>query len=157
MPGSPHNSILGPGKGVSTSAPWELPVWGQGLATPAEQPGNGSKLLAAPCQGQDETEVSPPPACSLGLQALELGKAAAPPSQCRGVVREGLTKVICPRGQGGDLLCLGITLSSPGPRPLCCQVGCLPVAHPCPGFHPSLLTLSFPYQSQTPPWAQNPA
>lgn len=52
---------------------------GRGASVPEPAP-------AAPSQGQDEVEVSPPQSCPLGLQEPELGRTAAParPVQRRG-------------------------------------------------------------------------
>lgn len=128
---------------MSSPAPRELPVWGQALATPAGQRGNRGKFLVAPCQGPDEAEVSPHQPVPWACKSLSLGKQQ-PRLASAGV---------WPGGQGGDA---GHHLRQSWPQPLCGVVGCLPLAQPCLGFHPSPLTLSFLYQSQTHAWAQNP-
>lgn len=101
---------------------------------------------AAPSQGQDEVEVSPPQSCPLGLQEPELGRTAAParPVQRRGGGTDQSDVYPPGGGAGGALPCSG-TFSGRS-WPLWREAGWYWSARPSLESRPSPLTAGFLYQ-----------
>lgn len=123
---------------------------GRGASVPEPAP-------AAPSQGQDEVEVSPPQSCPLGLQEPELGRTAAParPVQRRGGGTDQSDVYPPGGGQGGPCPALAPSRGGPGRSgERLAGTGRLgPVWSPAPrpsprGFSTSLRTL---------PWARGQA
>lgn len=111
-----------------------------------------SQLLAAPCQGQDEVEVSPPhPA--LGPARAGAWESSSP-CQASAEARGGTDQsdVYPPGRQGGGLPCFG-TFSGQS-WPLWQEAGCHELAWPCLESHRSPLTVGFLCQPQDPSMGQ---